>query len=134
MRLSPGQGGDEVEGRALLENWHEKPRGLPDNLAMVMDKAYEGDETRASVALAGFIPVVPPKTHRRKPWEYDCELDKRRNEVECLFRKLKGFRRIYTRFEKLGYHVYGLSVPRIHLAYYLVLTGPESRISEIWRD
>ena len=101
MRLSPGQAGDGVEGRALLENWHEKPRGLPDNLAMVMDKAYEGDETRASVALAGFIPVVPPKTNRRKPWEYDRELYKRRNEVERLFRKLKGFRRIYTRFEKI---------------------------------
>ena len=70
MHLSPGQVGDGVEGRTLLENWHEKLRGLPDNLAMVMDKAYEGDETRASVALAGFIPVVPPKTNRRKPWEY----------------------------------------------------------------
>lgn len=101
MRLSPGQAGDGVEGRALLENWHEKPKGLPDNLVMVMDKAYEGDETRASVALAGFIPVVPPKTHRRKPWGYDRELYKRRNEVERLFRKRKGFQRIYTRFEKL---------------------------------
>ena len=101
MHVSPGQAGDGVEGRALLENWNEKPRGLPDNLAMVMDKACEGDETRASVALAGFIPVVPPKTHRRKPWEYDRELYKRRNEVERSFRKLKGFRRVYTRFEKL---------------------------------
>ena len=101
MHLSPGQAGDGVEGRALLENWNEKPKGLPDNLAMVMDKAYEGDETRASVARAGFIPVVPPKTHRKKPWKYDRELYKRRNEVERLFRKLKAFRRIYTRFEKL---------------------------------
>ena len=101
MRLSPGQAGAGVEGRALLENWNEKPQDLPDNLAMIMDNAYEGDETRASVALAGFIPVVPPKINRRKPWEYDRELYKRRNEVERLFRKRKGFRRIYTRFEKL---------------------------------
>ncbi|MEE0815126.1 MAG: IS5/IS1182 family transposase, partial [Desulfovibrio fairfieldensis] len=36
-----------------------------------------------------------------KPWEYDKELYKRRNEVERLFRRLKGFRRVFTRFDKL---------------------------------
>jgi transposase len=50
---------------------------------------------------AGFTPVVPPKQTRKEPWDYDEELYKRRNEVERLFRKLKGFRRIFTRFEKL---------------------------------
>ena len=45
----------------------KRPRVLPDNLAMAMDKAYKGDETRVSAALAGFIPVVPPKINRRKP-------------------------------------------------------------------
>jgi transposase len=34
-------------------------------------------------------------------WEYDKELYKKRNEVERLFRRLKGFRRIFTRFDKL---------------------------------
>jgi len=38
---------------------------------------------------------------RLDPWEYDREMYKRRNEVERLFRKLKGFRRIFSRFEKL---------------------------------
>jgi transposase len=46
-------------------------------------------------------PVVPPKCNRLVPWEYDRELYKRRNEVERLFRRLKGFHRIFTRFEKL---------------------------------
>ena len=84
-----------------MENWNDKPKGLPDNVAMVMDKAYEGDKTRESVALAGFIPVVPPKINRKKPWKYNRETYKKRNQIERLFRKLKGFRRIYTRFEKL---------------------------------
>ena len=35
------------------------------------------------------------------PWEYNKELYKRRNEVERLFRRLKGFRRIFSRFDKL---------------------------------
>jgi len=33
-------------------------------------------------------------------WEYDREMYKKRNEIERLFRRLKGFRRIFTRFEK----------------------------------
>ena len=35
------------------------------------------------------------------PWEYDTELYKRRNEVERLFRRLKGYRRVFTRYDKL---------------------------------
>jgi len=66
-----------------------------------MDKAYEGDETRQLALDLGFIPVVPPKTNRLKPWDYDREMYKRRNEVERLFRRLKGFRRIFSRFDKL---------------------------------
>ena len=38
---------------------------------------------------------------RVHPWEYDREMYKRRNEIERLFRRLKGFRRIFSRFEKL---------------------------------
>ena len=66
-----------------------------------MDRAYEGNETRQLVLDLGFIPVVPPKSNRLDPWEYDREMYKRRNEVERLFRRLKGFRRIFSRFEKL---------------------------------
>ena len=49
----------------------------------------------------GFTPVVPPLKTRTDPWEYDREMYKRRNEVERLFRRLKGYRRIFSRFEKL---------------------------------
>ena len=66
-----------------------------------MDRAYEGDETRQLVWDLGLLPVVPPKSNRREPWDYDRRLYKKRNEVERLFRRLKGFRRIFTRFDKL---------------------------------
>jgi len=68
---------------------------------MLMDKAYEGNETRQLVLDLGMIPVVPPKSNRLDPWEYARELYKKRNDVERLFRRLKGFRRIFSRFEKL---------------------------------
>ena len=77
-----------------------------------MDRAYEGDETRQLVLELGYVPVVPPKSNRVYPWEYDRELYKKRNEVERLFRRLKGFRRIFSRFEKLDV----LFVAFIHFA------------------
>ena len=81
----------------MLEQLGPMPEGLP----MLMDRAYEGDETRQLVLDLGMIPVVPPKSSRLTPWEYDRALYKKRNEIERLFRRLKGFRRIFSRFEKL---------------------------------
>lgn len=44
---------------------------------------------------------MPPLRTRVEPWDYDRTMYKRRNEVERLFRRLKGYRRIFSRFEKL---------------------------------
>ena len=68
---------------------------------LLMDRAYEGDETRALAVELGYIPVVPPKSNRKNPWNYDKELYKQRNQVERLFRRIKRFRRIFTRYDKL---------------------------------
>jgi transposase len=95
--LSPGQAHDAPEGRALLETLGPMPAGLP----LVMDRGYAGDETRQLARQLGLLPVVPPKSNRLNPWEYDRALYKKRNEVERLFRRLKGFRRLFSRFEKL---------------------------------
>ena len=66
-----------------------------------MDRAYEDDETRQLVLDLGFVHIVPPESNRLDPWVYNWEMYWRRNEVERLFRRLKGFRRIFSRFEKL---------------------------------
>ena len=66
-----------------------------------MDRAYEGDNMRATAKELGYTPVVPPKKNRIDPWEYDEELYKRRNEVERFFRRIKRFRRVFTRYDKL---------------------------------
>jgi transposase len=95
--LSPGNAHDAPEGRELLRDLGPMPEGLP----LLMDRAYEGDETRQLVLALGMIPVVPPKSNRIEPWVYDRALYKKRNEIERLFRRLKGFRRIFSRFEKL---------------------------------
>ena len=66
-----------------------------------MDRVYEGEETRASAVELGYIPVVPPKSNRKNPWSYDTRLYKQRNQVERLFRRIKRYRRIFTRYDKL---------------------------------
>lgn len=96
--LSPGQSGDAPEGRKLLKSLEDKGYA---GVHVIMDKAYEGDETRQLVFDLGMTPVVPPKENRVSIWEYDREMYKKRNEVERLFRRLKGFRRIFSRFDKL---------------------------------
>jgi transposase len=74
---------------------------MPEGLPLLMDRAYDGNETRQLVLDLGMVPVVPPKSNRIEPWEYDRALYRRRNEIERLFRRLKGFRRIFSRFEKV---------------------------------
>ena len=95
--LSPGQAHDAPEGRKLLQRLGAQPH----QPRLIMDRAYEGNETRQLALDLGFTPVVPPLKTRRDPWVYNREMYRRRNEIERLFRRLKGFRRIFSRFEKL---------------------------------
>lgn len=105
--LSAGNAGDAPEGRDLLKTNENKGW---EGAHVLMDKAYEGDETRQLVLDLEMIPVLPPKRNRITPWEYDKELYKKRNEVERLFRRLKGFRRIFSRFDKLDVMFYSSSI------------------------
>jgi transposase len=109
--LTPGQAGDAPEGNKLLTHIG---RSLG-KCSVIMDRAYEGDETRQLVKSFGYTPVVPPKVNRISKWRYNKKLYKKRNEVERLFRRLKGFRRVATRYDKtdimfLGFVVFSLVV------------------------
>lgn len=95
--LTPGNVHDAPAGRALLDTIRHDSSGC----FLLMDRAYEGDETRMKAEYCGFIPVVPPKLNRKEPWEYDKVLYKRRNEIERYFLRLKRFRKVFTRYDKL---------------------------------
>jgi transposase len=95
--LTPGQAGDAPAGRELLRQLGS----LPKRCRVIMDRAYEGNETRQLVLDLGLTPVVPPLSTRVAPWHYSKAWYRRRNEIERLFRRLKGFRRIFSRFDKL---------------------------------
>ena len=81
----------------MLRGLAPEREGLP----LLMDRAYEGNETRRVAVEMGYDPVVPPKRNRVEPWEYGRELYRRRNDVERLFRRLKAYSRFFTRYDKL---------------------------------
>ena len=68
--LSPGNAGDGPQGRKLLATLGNTAR----EVYLLMDKAYEGDATRSLAIKMGYTPVVPPKSNRKIPWEYDKTL------------------------------------------------------------
>jgi transposase len=101
--LSSGQAHDAPQGRILMDTLGKQRHVVP----LIMDRGYEDDYTRYIAQTLNFYPVVPPKSNRKNPWYYDKELYKRRNEIERFFRLIKGFRRIFTRFEKLDVMLVG---------------------------
>lgn len=97
MHLSGGNCNDAPQGRISIEKIGTKYKGIP----ILMDRAYEGDKTQQLCYDYGHEPIVPPKKNRLNPWIYDEELYKQRNIIERLFRWLKEFRRVCTRYDKL---------------------------------
>jgi transposase len=45
--------------------------------------------------------VIPPRKNRKEQRDYDHELYKEQHLVECFFNKIKYYRRLFSRFEKL---------------------------------
>src|SRR5262249_6207769 len=68
----------------------------------LMDKGYDSDGIREQLVAHDIVPVIPPKSNRRAPLDYDKALYKLREKVERFFNNLKQFRRIATRYEKLS--------------------------------
>ena len=68
---------------------------------VIADRAYDADRFMDLIFEAGAEPVIPPRRHRRYQHHYDKDLYKERNQIERLFAKLKEFRRIATRYDKL---------------------------------
>ena len=93
--LSAGNDHDAPQGRKLLDVTE-----IPVGISLLMDRAYGDNKTRQLAISKGIVPIVPPKSNRKDPWEYDREEYKKRNEIERLFRRIKRFRRVFTRYEK----------------------------------
>jgi len=89
----PGQENDIQRGEDLID-------GLSPGHVLA-DKAYDADRFHDAILEAGATPVIPPKRNRRVQHAYDTDIYKERNRIERFFNKLKHFRRVATRYDKL---------------------------------
>lgn len=90
---SPGQRNDIAFAHDLID-------GI-DADATIADKGYDADHLVEKIDAANGQVVIPPKRNRKVLRSYDAHLYKERNRVERFFNKLKQFRRVATRYDKL---------------------------------
>ncbi|OON65174.1 IS5 family transposase, partial [Hymenobacter sp. CRA2] len=92
-RLTAGQRHDAPQARPLLQ-------GLAP-ARLIADRGYDSDPLVAELARRGTQAVIPPRRKRRHPRAFDAQRYAQRHPVERLFSRLKQFRRVATRYEKL---------------------------------
>jgi putative transposase len=90
---TPGQRNDIAFAHELID-------GLAAEVA-IADKGYDADHLAERIADAGTEVVIPPRRNRTYRRAYDEDLYKERNRIERFFNKLKQFRRVATRYDKL---------------------------------
>ena len=95
LLVSPGQVHDILCAEALLD-------GLEKRAVVIADKGYDADRVRAHIRAQGAIPNIPNRSNRTRKFRWNKALYRQRNHVERFFNKLKQFRRIATRYDKLG--------------------------------
>ncbi len=93
--LSAGNDHDSVHAVELLEKVEISGSNI------LADCAYGARAIRAYISEQGASYVIPPQSNVSDPWPVDWCLYKERHLVECFFQKLKWFRRIATRYDKL---------------------------------
>ena len=93
--LSPGNDHDVTCAEALLD-------GLEPHAIVIADKGYDADRVRQHIRAQGAVPNIPNKSNRKKRYRWKKSIYRQRNLVERFFNKLKNFRRIATRYDKLG--------------------------------
>jgi transposase len=98
FEVVPGQTNDAPRLEPLLRDTLER---VPLVDELTGDKGFDGDAQREACLDANVFPNIPNRKNRVDPWPHDTEGYKERNRIERLFGKLKQFRRVATRYEKL---------------------------------
>ena len=70
--------------------------------AVIGDKGYDAGAFVARIHERGAEAVIPPRSNRKTQRAYDAHLYKERHLIECLFNKMKQYRRVFSRFDKLA--------------------------------
>lgn len=102
FRLSPGNRNDFAEAPDLID-------GLPGTGHwIVADKGYDSALIRGELRSRGSIPVIPWRRDNKHPGRYRKSIYRRRHRIENAFCRLKHYRGIATRYEKLARNFAGM--------------------------
>jgi transposase len=93
--ITPGQDHDATGVAYLLQD-------LKCRSVVLADKGYDADWIRAQIKAQGATANIPNKSNRKTLYPFRKKLYRQRNLIERFFNKLKQFRRIATRYDKLG--------------------------------
>lgn len=74
---------------------------------VIADRAYDSDQFRKSIIGNGAVAVIPPRSNRRRSHSCDEYLYLERHLVECFIGKIKHYRHIFSRFDKLAHRYLG---------------------------
>ena len=99
LLLTAGQRHDSPQASELIEGFAPQ--------ALIADKGYDSDSLIESVTARGIEAVIPPKKNRLVQREYDRHLYRERHLIECFIGKIKQYRRVFSRFEKLSKNYLG---------------------------
>lgn len=69
---------------------------------VLADRGYSVQEFIEAIEAGGAEAVIPPKKNAKTPREYDAWRYQERHLVECFIGKIKHFRRVFSRFDKLA--------------------------------
>ena len=94
--LSPGEAHDSTLAGPLLDEH------LPPDSFVLADKAYDAEWIRAMIEAQDAVPIIPDRSGAKTPHAFSRVLYRMRNRLEWFFNKLKQFRRVATRYEKLA--------------------------------
>lgn len=97
--LTAGQESDVTQGASLIKNFAAQ--------AVIADKGYDADELIKTITAHQAQAVIPPRVNRKEQREYDRHLCRERHLVECFIGKIKHYRRVFSRFEKLSTNYLG---------------------------
>ena len=93
----------------ILTGGQESDIGQAENLltgiqagALLADKGYDADALLESLKESNIDAVIPPRANRTVQRLCDGYLYKERHLIECFFGKIKHYRRVFSRYEKLA--------------------------------
>lgn len=112
LLLSAGNTNDITMARGLVEATGPVAR-------LIADRGYDANHLRRLLAERGTEAVIPSTTSRRTPIPYDAEAYKARNLVERMWCRLKDWRRLATRYDKLARNFLATALLAATFAYWL---------------